>query len=264
MNLSGPFLIALVFLLLKLRKRRKEGRPVKFSNLREFWKEAIEIDFDALWKKLCGGMKIEQNEGYDHRLKTNIPKIVRVKESLMNTSTRRIIFIVVFVGIMIMITMGLWPPFKEIYSGGIGTINVHREKLAGYYFILKPPVPENVFLSFTIDFSRLLIQWFLLILIVGFIVWMLKWFEKGTIFTGKDSSAHGHEVESHSVRLMDFLKGQGLTLNNMMTLIKVIALAREAGYIPEGKSFIELLKQDIRAHLNDPSAEPVYPYRRKL
>lgn len=74
------------------------------------------------------------------------------------------------------------------------------------------------------------------------------------------------KVEPHQVRLVDFLKGQGLTRNNMETIIKSMELAREAGYIREGQSFIGLLKQDIRsayysAYFND---EPVYPQSAKV
>lgn len=103
--------------------------------------------------------------------------------------TRRIIFIVVFVGMVIMVIMGLWPPWKEIFNW----LNIHNEKPVGYYFILEPPEPKSRAISFTIDLPRLLIQWFLVILIVGFIVWALKWFEKRTMVAGKDSSAIGPE-----------------------------------------------------------------------
>ena len=109
------------------------------------------------------------------------PKVrIAIKRLKMNTSKQRIIFIVVFVGIVIMVIMGLWPPWKEIFNvATLGGRNIHSEKPAGYYFILGPPDPENLAISFTIDLPRLLIQWFLVILIVGFIVWTLKWFEKG-------------------------------------------------------------------------------------
>ena len=102
---------------------------------------------------------------------------IAIKRLIMNISTQRIIFIVVFVGIVIMVIMGLWPPWKEKYSMGLTGINIHSENPIGYYFIFKPP-HKNIRYSYTIDLSRLLIQWFIVILIIGFIVWALSWFKR--------------------------------------------------------------------------------------
>jgi hypothetical protein len=66
---------------------------------------------------------------------------------------------------VIFIAMGTFPPWT--YT--LDLESVHREKPAGYALIVSPPPPEKDAPAYgvQIDFSRLLIQWLILVAATG-------------------------------------------------------------------------------------------------
>lgn len=89
---------------------------------------------------------------------------------------------IVLVGIVIVIIMGIFPPFRltserteKYYST---TIKVHYNYSAGYYFLLDPPQysPQRRVDSgeFVIDFSRLGLQWAIVGISVGGLLYIVR------------------------------------------------------------------------------------------
>ena len=76
----------------------------------------------------------------------------------LNAIQRRIIL----VGILMIILMGLFPPWKYTFQSSIS----HSEEPAGYRFIASPPSRRvsNSMHGVKIDATRLLIQWAMTIL----------------------------------------------------------------------------------------------------
>ena len=76
----------------------------------------------------------------------------------MNAKQRRLLQI----GIAAAVLMGIFPPWTDSFQYE----TVHSQGAAGYSFILDPPKAELLH-SITIDLSRLVVQWVVVVLAVG-------------------------------------------------------------------------------------------------
>jgi uncharacterized membrane protein SpoIIM required for sporulation len=80
--------------------------------------------------------------------------------------------IIITVGITLFILMGLFPPWKYTLSAP----SLYRERPAGYALIFFSPKPEKNAEAYgvKIDISRLVIQWIVLIAVIGFGIFIMK------------------------------------------------------------------------------------------
>lgn len=67
--------------------------------------------------------------------------------------------IVLWIGVIIIVLMGLFPPWQ--HTCNVGMYDIHSEQPAGYFFIASKPQAksESKYAGIEIDTSRLLIQW---------------------------------------------------------------------------------------------------------
>jgi len=81
--------------------------------------------------------------------------------------------IVLWVGIIVVVLMGLYPPWQ--YNGHIVERNVNVVVPAGYSFIGDPIYSAGIMeFGASIDVTRLLIQWFMVAFITGGLIYTLK------------------------------------------------------------------------------------------
>ncbi len=80
--------------------------------------------------------------------------------------------VALWVGIGICVVMGLIPPWKITFHAQRYTV----ERPVGYGFLLLPPCEGRGTCNVGLDFSRLLLQWMLVGLVVGGLV--LTWKER--------------------------------------------------------------------------------------
>lgn len=80
--------------------------------------------------------------------------------------------IVVGIGLAIILAMGLFPPWLNTVSFQ-GTI---AKKPAGFSFLFHPPdiISDDEFYGVILDSTRLLVQWFLVILVAGGLILIFK------------------------------------------------------------------------------------------
>ncbi len=100
----------------------------------------------------------------------------RIKGAYIMENRRKII---ISISLVVIILMGLFPPWVE----KLKTKDLQLERPLGYGFILSPPEPSNSNFSISIDFSRLFLQWVILILITGLCIYLYsrkdkKWEEE--------------------------------------------------------------------------------------
>ncbi|MFC1587824.1 hypothetical protein ACFL54_05910 [Planctomycetota bacterium] len=78
----------------------------------------------------------------------------------------------IWVGILIVIAMGIYPPWKFTFDIVEQGEKLHSEKPAVYSLINNPPEPEwfDTHIGVALDMTRLLIQWGLVLLMVGGVI----------------------------------------------------------------------------------------------
>lgn len=72
--------------------------------------------------------------------------------------------------VIVIILMGIFPPWSYVFKGG----TAYTVKPASYGFLLSPPPPEEDFASHGVklDFSRLLLQWFLVVVTATSLIYL--------------------------------------------------------------------------------------------
>lgn len=94
----------------------------------------------------------------------------KIRDIFTNQIERKIILI----GICMIFLMGLFPPWTDTFHrAGMKAV----EKPAGYSFLLTPPSSERItsaYYGVQIDFSRLLLQWFLMAIAGGGVVFAMR------------------------------------------------------------------------------------------
>lgn len=71
--------------------------------------------------------------------------------------------IILIIGVLLFALMGLFPPWINTLYG-----EIHQVLPAGYAFIASPPNPKFLDGGVSLDISRLVVQWFILIVVTGF------------------------------------------------------------------------------------------------
>jgi len=87
------------------------------------------------------------------------------KRGVPNMDTQRKI---ISIALIILILIGVFPPWKQFFK----TAKYQHEKPLGYGFIFYPPSPSDSAYSVSIDFSRLFLQWVVVILVAGFFIFI--------------------------------------------------------------------------------------------
>lgn len=79
---------------------------------------------------------------------------------------------VVFICALILVFMALAPPWTETFISE----SAHSKRAIGYFLVFDPPRPssDNKRVGVTIDFSRLLVQWFAVALFGAMLFFVLK------------------------------------------------------------------------------------------
>jgi len=80
---------------------------------------------------------------------------------------------VILVAVAVIILMSLFPPWVHITYSRVGPLSYPR----GYGFVFLPPATTKAYTSYDspgIDFSRLFLQWFIVALAAGGLVFMFK------------------------------------------------------------------------------------------
>ena len=75
---------------------------------------------------------------------------------------------IISIALIVMILMGIFPPWK----GSLKTDKFQYEKPIGYGFIFHPPSADAP--SKSIDFSRLFLQWGVVILVAGLFIFLSR------------------------------------------------------------------------------------------
>jgi len=81
--------------------------------------------------------------------------------------------VALWVGIGLMVLMGVVPPWVEIVRGPIQGGGNYMEFPCGYYLLVAPPKPQNC-ISYKVDTTRLVIQFVLVALVMGGAILTLK------------------------------------------------------------------------------------------
>lgn len=80
--------------------------------------------------------------------------------------------IIISIALVVIIMMGVFPPWVEKFS----VRDFQLERPIGYGFISSPPETTNNKYSLSIDFSRLFLQWGVVILMIGLCIFLSrKW-----------------------------------------------------------------------------------------
>ena len=77
--------------------------------------------------------------------------------------------IIISIALVVIILMGLFPPWVE----KLKTKDLQLERPLGYGFISSPPETDHPY-SLSIDFSRLFLQWAVVILVTGLCIFLSK------------------------------------------------------------------------------------------
>jgi hypothetical protein len=77
---------------------------------------------------------------------------------------------IILIMLIIMIFMGVFPPWKQAFKFE----EYQNENPAGYGFIFSPPRPHSIAYSVSLDVSRLLVQWVVVILAAGLFIFLSR------------------------------------------------------------------------------------------
>ncbi len=79
---------------------------------------------------------------------------------------------IISIALIIIILVGVFPPWKQ----SIRTPQLQLEKPLGYGFIFHPPRLSDDYYAYSvsIDFSRLFLQWVVVILVAGLFIFIIK------------------------------------------------------------------------------------------
>jgi hypothetical protein len=77
---------------------------------------------------------------------------------------------IISMALILIILMGVFPPWKQSFK----TDQWQHEKPTGYGFIFHPPNPTESAYSLSLDFSRLFLQWGVVILVAGLFCFINK------------------------------------------------------------------------------------------
>jgi hypothetical protein len=99
------------------------------------------------------------------------PDNLKQKGGLMEFNRNQKVILGIALGTIILTI--IFPPWIEIFSGRLG---IHSERPIGYAMIFLPPNPHpgELQYSLSIDFSRLILQWLIVILTAGGLLFWMK------------------------------------------------------------------------------------------
>ena len=87
---------------------------------------------------------------------------------------------VMWLGILVFVLMGLFPPWLYTYNATIrspvyGSFLTGSQKIAGYYFLFAPPDPAGESgHGISLDITRLFVQWVIVIALTGGLIYTIK------------------------------------------------------------------------------------------
>ena len=90
------------------------------------------------------------------------------KSSLFSEKQKKILI----AGIVIIFLMGLFPPWLYTFKRN----SIYSERTAGYSFIMDSPTPKlkSIANGIKLDFSKLFLQWFLVVIATGLGIYLSK------------------------------------------------------------------------------------------
>jgi len=74
--------------------------------------------------------------------------------------------ILLAIGMLLIIATGIYPPWQQKIDFVRNSVRIDTQSPIGYHLIFRPPSAEGVS-KVTIDFARLGLQWFLVVILIG-------------------------------------------------------------------------------------------------
>jgi hypothetical protein len=83
---------------------------------------------------------------------------------------------VLIAGVVTILVMGLFPPWSSIFDrkASVDAVGFYIDKPTGYSFIMDPPKPDSSVYGMKINFSILILQWFIVSIATGLGIFLLS------------------------------------------------------------------------------------------